>query len=222
MKFEVIGMQDLPPPDPRLVALEDELGMLVHEAALLFPDLSAETYCNLKNDIEAHGLQEAIWVDRRGQLLDGRHRKRICNELEIQCPERVYKGDDPYAFVASLNLHRRHLSTRERAEIAARLATRKSGYRNHSAKKSGGQFCPPGLTNKHAATLMRVSERSVKLAKAAQKRRPAPAKLVPVKPTPAPQAATDWRQPLTAALRAALSVATIAQIRTHIQRVLDD
>src|SRR5215475_5312184 len=116
--MKVVGM-DVPPPDPRVLTWEEHTGMLLHEAALLFPDLSAEAYCNLKNNIEAHGLLEPIWVTRKGWLLDGRHRKRICNELGIECRERVYEGKDPFGFVASLNLHRRHLTTRERADIAA-------------------------------------------------------------------------------------------------------
>jgi len=213
--MKIVGM-DVPPPDQRVLSWEKHTGMLLHEAALLFPDLPAEAYCNLKNNIEAHGLLEPIWVTRKGWLLDGRHRKRICNELEIDCPERVYEGKDPFGFVASLNLHRRHLTTRERAEIAAELATRKSGYRDFQAKKPGGQNCPPdraqSLTNAQAATLMRVSPQSVKNAKARK------AGTLSVVKTPA-----DWKQLLTVALRAALSSeVTLKEIRAHIRRVLDD
>jgi len=224
--MKIIGM-DVPPPDPRVLTWEEHTGMLLHEAALLFPDLSAEAYCNLKNNIEAHGLLEPIWVTRKGWLLDGRHRKRICNELGIECPERVYEGKDPFGFVASLNLHRRHLTTRERAEVAAELATRKSGYRDYPTKKSGAQVCAPeaqSLTNTQAAKLMRVSPRSVQSAKARKA-----AKLSVVKgpktsaPTPAPQPPADWKQLLTVALRAALSSdVSIKEIRAHIRRVLDD
>jgi hypothetical protein len=127
-----------------------DLKMPLDPSALLFPDLSREQYAALKRDIAAHGVREPIWVTRKGLLLDGRHRRRACIELGIECPERVYEGDDPIAFVASLNLHRRHLTTRERAEIAAQIAT----------------------TIKEAAKLMKVSPMSVKRAKA--RLRPAP------------------------------------------------
>jgi ParB-like chromosome segregation protein Spo0J len=149
--------------------------MVLDPGALLFPDLSSEQYAALKRDIKAHGLREAIWITRDGSLLDGRHRKRACNELGVKCPTRVYTGDNPLAFVASLNLHRRHLTTRERAEVAARIATLSRGRPGAKRNPSNDGFkkgrrlqgAPrAAVTTKAAAKLMRVSTSSVERAKA--------------------------------------------------------
>lgn len=69
-----------------------------------------------------------------------------------------YEGKDPVAHVLSLNLHRRHLSESQRAMVAAKLATLKTGE-----KKSNAQICAP--TQEEAAKQLQVSRRSVQAAK---------------------------------------------------------
>src|SRR5687768_2923035 len=49
----------------------------------LFPDLAPEEYEELKADIAARGVQVPIEYDEEKNILDGHHRKRICDELGI-------------------------------------------------------------------------------------------------------------------------------------------
>ncbi len=168
---------DGPARDPREAEWEN-LGMVLHPAAMLFPSLSGQDQAELKWNIETHGVREPIWVDRKGRLLDGRHRKQACNDLDMECPQRVYEGDDPVAFVVSMNLHRRHLTTQERAEVAARITTlRDGGARPGTGPKkfstpNGELNKPPkkraiagATTIKKAAQIMKVGTMSVCRAK---------------------------------------------------------
>jgi len=58
--------------------------------------------------------------------------------------------------VKSANIHRRHLSTRQRAAIAAELANMRSGHRTDL-----GQNCPrsdPAISIEQSAELMQVRQ----------------------------------------------------------------
>jgi hypothetical protein len=63
----------------------------------------------------------------------------------------VYQGEDPVAYVISLNLRRRHLNESQRAMVAAKLATLKLGDNQHSK----------GLPIGRGSELLNVGERSV-------------------------------------------------------------
>ncbi len=80
-----------------------------HEAAGLFPPMSEAEFEALVADISENGLREPI-VTFSGKILDGRHRWRACKRLNLS-PTMVEwdGGGSPMAFVASMNLHRRHL-----------------------------------------------------------------------------------------------------------------
>jgi hypothetical protein len=91
----------------------------VHPVCLLLPDMSEEEFNALKSDIEQHGLQQPILLHPNGQILDGRHRARACNELGVDARFETWSGTDPVAFVLSTNLFRRHLTPSQRAMIAA-------------------------------------------------------------------------------------------------------
>ena len=95
-------------------------GIPTHPAANLFPLLDGDDYQQLKDDIEKHGLLEPIWLCE-GQILDGRNRFRVCEELGIEPEFRSYEGDSPIEYVWSLNGVRRHLSKSQRAAIAVEM-----------------------------------------------------------------------------------------------------
>ena len=92
-----------------------------HPAADLFPMMSDEELDALGEDMLQHAQREAIII-YRGQILDGRNRYLACLAKGIEPKFREERPADPYAFVATVNLHRRHLDTSQRAMIAARLA----------------------------------------------------------------------------------------------------
>jgi N6-adenosine-specific RNA methylase IME4 len=126
-----------------------------HPLAELFPLIEGEEFNALVEDIRRHGLHEPI-VLLDGQILDGRNRYRACMAADFEPTFVPYRGDDPVAYVVSLNLKRRHLDESQRAMVAARLATLKRGDNQHS---------PIGETSQaKAAELLNVGKRSVERA----------------------------------------------------------
>lgn len=96
----------------------------VHPAAEIFPMMSDADFSEFKEDIRKTEVRDSI-VLYDGQLLDGRNRLKAMLELGLD-PHCHYswidKADDfdPVAYVLSVNLHRRHLTTSQRAMVAAR------------------------------------------------------------------------------------------------------
>lgn len=89
----------------------------MHPAAEIVPRMTDAEYRDLRADIAANGLREPVWT-YQGELLDGRHRMQACAELGVPCPTRDYTGDDPVAFVVSLNVKRRNLTASQLAYVA--------------------------------------------------------------------------------------------------------
>ena len=125
-----------------------------HPLADIFPLIEGPEFDGLVEDICTHGVREPIWL-YEGQVLDGRNRYRalvelghdsfINAELDDVRFYRSYDGDDPAAFVVSLNLKRRHLNESQRAMVAAKLAnmpdhrTEKGANLHSSAEAVSGQ-----------------------------------------------------------------------------------
>jgi hypothetical protein len=91
-----------------------------HPAADLFPLLQGEEYEAFRDNVARQGLLEPIWLCE-GQILDGRNRWRACQDLGIEPAFRQYHGDDPWAFVVSMNLRRRQLTRAQRADAVLKL-----------------------------------------------------------------------------------------------------
>jgi N6-adenosine-specific RNA methylase IME4 len=106
--------------------------MAFHRFSELFPLLQGREFDELAADIKRNGLREPVWL-HDGQVLDGRNRWRACQQLGVEAKTRVYTGDDPLAFVISLNLHRRQLSESQRAMVAAKIANMPQGARTDLA-----------------------------------------------------------------------------------------
>lgn len=96
-----------------------------HPVAEIFPMMDDEQYEALKADIAEQGVQSSGLL-YQGKVLDGRNRYRACQELGIEMDwMEVELGEDadsfdPLQYVLTHNLHRRHLSTSQRAMVAAR------------------------------------------------------------------------------------------------------
>lgn len=100
-----------------------------HEAADIFPAMSDEEFEAFKKDIAENGLQTPIVTLPDGNIIDGRHRWRACMETHTDPRYQVHNGN-PWVYVISANLHRRHLSSSQRAMVAARIAVRTPGNRS--------------------------------------------------------------------------------------------
>ena len=134
----------------------------VHTAALLVRDMSEVEYAVFRDDIAANGLREPIKV-LDGEIIDGRHRMRACRETGTPPRFETVETDDPWGYVRSANIARRHLSVAERAMEAASVATRtREDRKEYNTGKSPDVAAP---TQEEAAKTYNVSERSVRKAK---------------------------------------------------------
>ena len=104
----------------------------------LLPELPPDQFAALKADIADRGVLVAIEVDERGEVLDGHHRLRAWRELRqegVRVPQyprvvRRFPDDDAkIAHALRLNLSRRHLGRKERAEIVTALRRRGWSHR---------------------------------------------------------------------------------------------
>lgn len=148
--------------------LSKKLEVEHHEFAEMFPPLIGDDYLELRNDIKAKGLKVPI-VRYKDKILDGRNRKKVCDELGIEPRYVDYTDDDPLGYVLSMNLHRRHLNESQRAMIAAGLVNTRRGERTDlGGDLASGSELPvnlPKVTQEDAAKKMKVSEKSVRNAK---------------------------------------------------------
>jgi hypothetical protein len=185
-EFATVGSQMRPEPE------ETILGLKVHPAATLFPLMEGEPFRELKDDIERHGLREPIVIDDDFQIVDGRNRARALAhlasfgrvELKGNGPGGLSEGqwvsldrNDPYDFVISMNLHRRHLTQKERRELAATLAERLKAEQRMKPKAEKVD------ATRKAAELTGVSRATVAREEAKQAGKPQPSSLVSVEDT---------------------------------------
>jgi hypothetical protein len=119
-------------------------------AAALFATMGEDEFQALVADIGKNGQREPIVV-HEGEVLDGRHRLKACQELGIEPIVKGWAGEcgTPEAFVATKNLLRRHLTESQRAILTAELAMlpRPGTLSVNGEEKTEN----PGLTDTQAA-----------------------------------------------------------------------
>lgn len=114
-----------------------------HEYARLFPMLSDEEVQELAEDIAKNGLRIPIVIDADDKILDGRNRAAACAIAGVEPVYEPFIGsdEDKLAFVVSCNIHRRHLTTSQRASVAAKLLPI---YEEQAAKRAKATQAKPG------------------------------------------------------------------------------
>ncbi|MCL1940731.1 MAG: ParB N-terminal domain-containing protein [Synergistaceae bacterium] len=84
----------------------------------IMPDLGIDEYEELKEDIVARGVMVPIEFDEQGNILDGHHRLRICQELGITNYPKVIRAgmndSEKRLHARKLNLARRHMTQEQR------------------------------------------------------------------------------------------------------------
>ncbi|MCL6559919.1 MAG: ParB N-terminal domain-containing protein [Firmicutes bacterium] len=162
--------------------------MEFHPYTDLFPAMTEQEFEGLKEDIKANGLLEPIVVFE-GKILDGRHRYMACVQLGLQPRFLPLPNDvDPLDYVVAVNLHRRHLTSSQRAAIAVQFldferieAKKRQGTRtdlmskaNFSAKIPESEFSESewGEAREKAAAKVKASPRYVQEAANLKKQNP--------------------------------------------------
>jgi hypothetical protein len=129
----------------------------VHPAADVWPMMPSDELDALGEDIKANGLKQPIMLwspdkleDLRGKgvwpdayLLDGRNRLEAMERAGIDLADnddviRTLFASDPYAYVMSANLHRRHMLKSERADAIVALAKMSAEKPDHVDPVSKG------------------------------------------------------------------------------------
>lgn len=91
----------------------------------ILPPLSDEEYEALKADIAERGVQVPVEFDEEGNVLDGFHRVRACQELNItDYPKVIRHGltrEQKLEHALILNMARRQLTKEQKNEIAIKL-----------------------------------------------------------------------------------------------------
>jgi ParB-like chromosome segregation protein Spo0J len=153
------------------MAMTTHTDIRVHPLAEAFPLLDDAALQELADDIRQNGQQTPI-LACCGVIIDGRNRLRACEIAGVE-PEFLIRDDlseaEIVAAIVSANIHRRHLTTQQRAHLAAELANGTWG-----GDRSKGSFDPSSnsVTIKEAAAALNVSEPSVKRAAALKRADP--------------------------------------------------
>ena len=87
----------------------------------VMPELTEEEYAELKADIELRGVMVPIEYDEAGNVLDGYHRLKICEELGIKDFPRVIRAGmsetEKLTHARKLNMARRHLTSEQKRTL---------------------------------------------------------------------------------------------------------
>ncbi len=134
--------------------------MKSHPYAEIFPMMSESEIKELAEDIHKHGCRSPI-ITYEGKILDGRNRYQACILVGTNPPLKEFTGNNPLNYVISANIHRRHLTTSQRAMAAEKIAKLYIGDNQHT--KEDAQICAPSQGD--AAKKLKVSRRSVQSAR---------------------------------------------------------
>jgi ParB-like chromosome segregation protein Spo0J len=144
--------------------------MEFHDVANIFPMMGDEEYRALVADIKANGLHQPIWT-YQDKIIDGRNRYKACAEADIEPKFQEWDGNGSLvAFVVSLNLNRRHLTSSQKAMVAIEIEKylaeeKKVGRPAKDAEKDGNISVVSGESRAQAAAIVGTNSHYVTDAK---------------------------------------------------------
>ena len=143
MSTATVTEETVTPPGWRTVKSDDGLELIrdvrmvrvdsLKAGRQALPDLPTDEYEALKKDIAENGVLVPLEVDDHGNVLDGLHRFRACQELEVERVPVIVRHDrtekQKLAHALRLNLRRRHLTREERDEVIRLALSGGKSYR---------------------------------------------------------------------------------------------
>ena len=147
-----------------------------HKYSKLIPEQTEEEYSRLKKDIQKNGLLDPITLFG-DQILDGRHRYKACNELEIT-PVFIECNIDPLSFVLSKIKHRNLTSSQhaaiaiEASEIVEELETEARERMESGKSQDPREQIPQGKVAEKLAKIFNTNDRYIKDAKIIKREEP--------------------------------------------------
>jgi phage N-6-adenine-methyltransferase len=149
----------------------------------MFPLIEGDDYAALVEDVRQHGVREPVWLHPDGTLIDGRNRARAAADAGVHLRTRTWDGTGSLVeFVLSLNLHRRHLSSSQKAILALSVepmlaAEAKQRQRHGGPDAKGSQIVDyldsnDGKAAENAAKLVGTNRQYVADAKRIAEERP--------------------------------------------------
>lgn len=151
------------------------MNLQFHPVANIFPLLQGGDFEALKRDIQENGLLEPIWLHPDGRIIDGRNRYLACEQTGIEPKFEIWDGKGSLlSFVLSLNLHRRHLESSQRAAVAVEILPileeekeqeRRSKISHYQQTGETVEIFPPSKSRDEAADLLNTNGRYVQDAK---------------------------------------------------------
>jgi len=111
LQFDVPDMADVLNAFPEIKAIRPECAAL--------PVIDKEDFNRLAHSIQKIGIQHAVQINDKGELLDGRGRLAVAFLLGIEPP--IEKTDQDAVEIAWMNLARRHLTVGQKSVTATDL-----------------------------------------------------------------------------------------------------
>lgn len=127
-----------------------------HPLSELLPLMDDAEIAELAADIQQHGQRAPITL-YENKILDGRNRYRACKLVNVEPKVRHFSSGNALAFILSANVFRRHLTTSQRALVAAKMASNGREVSNAILRDA------PSIPE--AAKELKVSPRTVTTAK---------------------------------------------------------
>ncbi len=125
----------------------------------LLPQMSNEEFEELKRSIQTEGQHYPIIANEDLEVLDGHHRFRACNELDLEPDFEIRKFENKLVekkFVIESNLRRRHLTSFQLVELGVPLLEIEKAMSKKRQKEGGkkGRNLQLGLASSGATPII--------------------------------------------------------------------